>query len=82
MIYANNLLYDHQPSSPCVGTAETTLGEGEGALNPRQLGLVVYLFLGVKVGIAAGCFHGAWIESRTEGCGGVATRTSFVVPLC
>ena len=29
------MLYCHQPSSPNVGAAETTLGDGDGALNPR-----------------------------------------------
>ena len=75
-----SLFYDHQPSSPSVVAAETALGVGDGAL--EFLYWEVYLDLGVTGVTRGGSRQGAWIESRTEGCGGVATRTSLVVPLC
>ena len=74
------LFYDHQPSSPSVGAAETTLGVGDGAR--KFLYCEGYLDLGVTGVTSVGCRQGAWIESLTEAWGGVATRTSLVVPLC
>ena len=78
------VVYDHQPSSPRVGAAETTLGDGDGARKLFRNCGTAYRDLGVTgvASDAAAWRQGAWIESRTDGCGGVATRTSFVVPLC
>lgn len=69
--------YCHQPSSPSVGATETVLGVGDGA---RKYGFEFSPPLDMGV-IAAACRQGACIESRTDACGGVATRTSVVVPL-
>ncbi len=70
-------VYCHQPSSPSVGATETVLGVGDGA---RKYGFEFSPPFDIGV-IAAACRQGACIESRTDACGGVATRTSVVVPL-
>ena len=76
-----NSAYDHQPSSPKVGAADTLLGVGEGIGGRLYVALEFVWERGAALGVIGSRMGssrlavGAWIESQTDCSGG----DSFIV---